>query len=78
MDPNFGATDKFLLYNEGELANAEFLQMCEPMKITVKVTAAESPLSNGLVERQNFIITDMKDKTFEETQVVLILHYPGL
>ena len=34
----------------------------------VKVTAAESPFSNGLVERHNFIIADMMDKVLEESQ----------
>ena len=38
------------------------------MNITVKVTAAESPFSNGLVERYNFIIADMMDKVLEEVQ----------
>ena len=47
--------------------------MCEAMNITVKVTAAESPFSNGLVERHNFIITDVMDKTLEESQFSLDL-----
>ena len=47
--------------------------MCEAMNITVKVTGAESPFSNGLVERHNFIITDMMDKTLEESQFSLNL-----
>ena len=47
--------------------------MCTAMNITVKVTAAESPFSNGLVERHNFIITDMMDKTLEESQFSLDL-----
>ena len=41
--------------------------MTEPMNITVKVTAAESPFSNGLVESHNFIIADMTDKLLEES-----------
>ena len=38
------------------------------MNITVKVTAVESPFSNGLVPRYNFIIADMMDKVLEESQ----------
>ena len=40
--------------------------MCEGMNITVKVTAAESPSSNKLVEKQNMIIANMPDKLLEE------------
>ena len=43
------------------------------MNITVKVTAAEPPFSNGLVEKQNVIIADMMDKTLEESQIILDL-----
>ena len=46
----------FLANNGGEFANSQFLEMCRAMNITVKVTAAESPFSNGLVETYNMII----------------------
>ena len=69
----FGAPEKCLTDNGGEFANAEFLQMCEAMNITVKVTAAESPFSNGLVERHNFIIAVMINKTLQESQFSLDL-----
>ena len=69
----FGATKKFLTDNGGEFANEEFLEMCEAMNITVKVTAAESPFSNGLVERHNFIIAVMINKTLQESQFSLDL-----
>ena len=54
--------------NGGEFANSKFIDMAESMNNTVKVTAAESPFSNGLVERHNFIIADMMDKVLEEAQ----------
>ena len=54
--------------NGGEFANSKFINMAESMNNTVKVTAAESPFSNGLVERHNFIIADMMDKVLEESQ----------
>ena len=47
--------------------------MCESLGIVVKTTAAESPWSNGLVERHNLILADMLDKALEETQCDLEL-----
>ena len=69
----FGAPKKFLTDNGGESTNAEVLEMCEAMNITTKVTAAESPFSNGLVDRHNFIIVDMMDKKLKESQLNLDL-----
>ena len=60
-----GASEKCLTDNGGEFANSKSIDMAECMKITVKVTAAESPFSTGLVERQNFIIADMIDKVLK-------------
>ena len=37
----FGAPKKFLTDNGGNFVNTEFLEMCELMNITVKVTEAE-------------------------------------
>ena len=37
----FGAPKKFLTDNGGNFVNTGFLEMCELMNITVKVTAAE-------------------------------------
>ena len=68
-----GAPEKCFTDNGGEFANAEFLEMCEAMNTTVKVTAAESPFNNGLVQRHSFIIADMMDKTLEESQFGLAL-----
>ena len=70
---NFGAAIKFLPENGAEIANAAFLEMCKPMNITGKVTAAEWAFSNGLVEQQNFIIIKMMDRTLEESQFSLDL-----
>ena len=62
----YGAPGKFLTDNGGEFANSQFLEKSEAMNITVKVTAAESPFSNGLVERHNMIIAYMLDKVLED------------
>ena len=62
----YGAPGKFLTDNGGEFANSQFLEKSEAMNRTVKVTAAESPFSNGLVERHNMIIAYMLDKVLED------------
>ena len=65
----YGTAGSFLMENSplgGEFANQKFLDMCESMNITVKTTGAESPWSNGLVERDNLIISEMLDKFLED------------
>ena len=48
--------------------NDQFLSMCEKMNITVLTTAAESPWSNGLVERHNAVLEDMLNKVLDDTK----------
>ena len=43
----------------------KFIDLAESVNITVKVTAAESPFSNGLAERHNVITADIMDKVLE-------------
>lgn len=54
-----GTPEKFLTDNGGEFCNSEFRDMCENLNITVMNTAAESPFSNGLCERNHAVIDDM-------------------
>ena len=63
----YGTPDKFLSDNGGEFANHDFVTMCESLGITIKKTAAESPWSNGLVERHNLILSEMLDKVIADT-----------
>ena len=63
----FGSVDKFLTDNGGEFVNQEFLEMCEKFNINIKTTPAESPWSNGMVERHNAIIAGMLDKVLSDT-----------
>ena len=42
--------------------------MCKSFGIVTQTTAAESPWSNGFVERHNLILADRLDKVLEETQ----------
>ena len=64
----YGVSEKFLTDNSREFAYSKFVDMAESMNITVKVTVAESPFSNILVERHNFIIGDMMDKVLGKSQ----------
>ena len=63
----YGSAEKFLSDNGGEFANKDFMDMCETLGITIKTTAAESPWSNGLVERHNLVLSEMLDKIIDET-----------
>ena len=62
----YGPVEKFMSDNGGEFANEKFIEMCESMNIRFMLTAAESPFSNGLVERHNLILSEMLDKTLED------------
>ena len=64
----YGSPIKFLSDNGGEFANTEFLSFCESLGITVKTTPAESPWSNGIVERNNQTIARSMDKIIEDTK----------
>ena len=59
---------RILLHLINHATRLSVSSFCQSINITVKVTAAESPFSNQLVERHNFIIVDMMDKALEESQ----------
>ena len=63
----FGSAKKFLPDNGGKFSNKDFMDVCEALGITVKTTAAESPWSNGLVERHSLVLSEMLDKIIDET-----------
>ena len=52
----FGISMKILADNDGAFANMECRDMCENLNIDVKHTAADSPMQNGLWERNNAVI----------------------
>ena len=64
----YGAPGKFLADNSSKFANSKFTDIAEYMNITVKKTAVELSFSIGLVERHNFVITDIIDKVLEKSQ----------
>ena len=63
----FGAPSKFFSDNGGEFSNEDYNEMCDSYNITIKKTVAESPFSNGLMERHNAILEEMFLKTCEES-----------
>ena len=54
---------KNLVDNGGELDNTEFETLCENFNIKIYTSAAESPWSNGLIERHNAILDLTVTKT---------------
>ena len=63
----YGTPGSLLSDNGREFNNKELLELGEKCNIKIKTTAAESPWSNGLVERHNQILGDMILKTREDT-----------
>lgn len=62
----FGAPKRFLSDNGGEFNNEGYRQMNEKLNIETCPTAAESPFSNGTVERHNLIIAEAMGKTLDD------------
>lgn len=62
----FGSPRTVLSDNGGEFANSDFVEMCENLNINFITTAAESPWSNGLVEKHNHIIGEAVYKVMED------------
>ena len=69
----FGHTNKILVDNGGEFDNTEFQTLCENFYIRIYTTAAESPWSNGLIERHNAILGQTVTKTTEDIKCDLHL-----
>ena len=64
----YGKPRKILVDNGGEFANDEFMQMCDYLGIFIQTTAAESPWSNGIVERNNQTLASMLDKIIADSK----------
>ena len=59
----FGSPSKILTDNGGEFSNESLREMNEKFNIITLATAAESPFSNGIVERHNLILYEGMQKT---------------
>ena len=64
----FGCPQTILSDNGGEFANQDFMDMCHNLSINFITTAAESPWSNGLVEKHNELIGDAVFKIMEDVK----------
>ena len=58
----FGAPNLFFSDSKGEFNNELFREMGEQLNINIKTTAARSPWSNSIVEKQNRVIGNMMEK----------------
>ena len=52
--------------NGGEFNNSLFTNMAEMFNINIKLTAAESPWSNDIIEQHNTILAKVKFKKIDE------------
>ena len=62
----FGTPKLFLSDNGGEFNNDIFREMGEQLNISVKTKGAESPWSNGVVEKHNSVIGNMMEKVLSD------------
>ena len=67
----FGAPQCWLSDNGGEFLNEKFLIMSEKWNVNVKMTAAESPWSNGVCERWVGLLKDSVRKLTSEGEISL-------
>ena len=65
---HFGSPRKFLTDNGGEFSNERFREMSEKLNIESTTTAAESPFSNGIVERHNLILAEAMIKVIDDVK----------
>ena len=61
-----GAPAKVLVDNGGEFDNPEYLDAMEQFNIEVMATAANSPWSNGIFERNHCVVDGIVEKMLEE------------
>ena len=64
----FGPPRKILTDNGGEFSNDSFREMNEKLNVETITTAAESPFSNGIVERHNLVLSEAMLKTIEDVK----------
>ena len=62
----FGCSKKMFSDNGGEFNNDVFREMNEKLNIETTTTSAESPFSNGTVERHNVILFESMQKTIDD------------
>ena len=63
---HYGTPQKFLADNGGEFANERYREMNEKLNVDTRKTAAESPFSNGVVERHNLVLFECFQKVMKD------------
>ena len=64
----FGAPKKIHTDNGGEFVNQVLEEMNEKLGIVTQTTPAESPFSNGVIERHHVVVYESMVKTMEDTK----------
>ena len=72
----FGSPGKFLMDNSREFANNGMMKTAEAMNIRILHTSAESPWSNGLVERHNCTLKYMLEKIMADGRMSIAIALP--
>ena len=64
----FGSPFVFLSDNGGEFSNELLHDMGRQLNVTVKVTPAHSPFSNGTVEKHNAVLAETMSKVLSDVK----------
>ena len=67
----FAVSNKYLVDNGDQLAKREFITYCENMNIQIRTRAAESPWSNGLLERHDAVFGMTVSKVMKDVNCQL-------
>ena len=62
----FGSPNSFMSDNGGEFSNESYHEMNEKLNVVTATTAAESPFSNGMIERHHLVLYSTMEKTMIE------------
>ena len=63
----YGSVSQLISDRGGEFINPELIALDESCGITIQITPAYSPWSNGIVERHNKVLGEMVDKIVADT-----------
>ena len=64
----FGPPNRFMSDNGGEFNNSAYRSMNEQLNVITCTTPAESPFSNGIVERHNLVVYENMQKVMDEAK----------
>ena len=73
ISSGFGAPNKVLVDNGSEFDNPDYLDVMAQFNVEVLATAAYSPWSNGICERNHAVVVVMVQKIIEEEPKIYAL-----